>query len=114
MSIDALSQTFSALADPTRRAILARLAAGSATVTDLAHPFNISMPAVSRHLKVLEQAGLIARDRDAQYRPRRLEADRLKDAAAWLDRYRGFWEGSLDRLETHLQANAAKGPDDAI
>jgi DNA-binding transcriptional ArsR family regulator len=114
MPLDALSQTFSALADPTRRAILARLASGSATVTELAHPFDISMPAISRHLKVLEQAGLIARDRDAQYRPRRLEADRLKDAAAWLDRYRSFWEGSLDRLEAHLKAIASKEPDDGV
>ena len=113
MPLDALSQTFSALADPTRRAILARLATGSATVTELAHPFNISMPAISRHLKVLEQAGLIARDRDAQYRPRRLEAPRLKDAAAWIDRYRSFWEGSFDRLDQHLKANAPTEPDDA-
>jgi DNA-binding transcriptional ArsR family regulator len=103
MPLDALSQTFSALADPTRRAILARLASGSATVTELADPFAISMPAISRHLKVLEQAGLIAQDRNAQYRPRRLEAERLKDAAAWLERYRAFWEASLDRLEHYLK-----------
>lgn len=114
MPLDALSQTFSALADPTRRAILARLASGPATVTELADPFDISMPAISRHLKVLEQAGLIAQDRDAQYRPRRLEAQRLKAAAAWLERYRRFWEGSLDRLEAHLKAIAPKEPDDGV
>jgi DNA-binding transcriptional ArsR family regulator len=104
MSLDALSETFSALADPTRRAILARLASGSATVGELAEPFDISMPAISRHLKVLERAGLIAQEKDAQYRPRRLEAERLKDAAAWLEHYRGFWEGSLDRLVRHAEA----------
>ncbi len=114
MPLDALSETFSALADPTRRAILARLAAGSATVTELAEPFDISMPAISRHLKVLERAGLIAQAQNAQWRPRRLEAARLKDAAAWLDQYHRFWEGSFDRLDSFLKAAAAREPDDAV
>jgi DNA-binding transcriptional ArsR family regulator len=111
---DPLSETFSALADPTRRAILARLAAGPATVTELARPFDISMPAVSRHLKVLERAGLIARARDAQWRPRRLEPERLKDAAAWLDQYQRFWTGSFDRLDGYLKTIAPKEQDDAV
>lgn len=98
-----MSATFSALADPTRRAILARLATGEATVTELAKPFEISMPAVSRHLKVLEQAGLIARGREAQWRPCRLEAAPLKDAQEWLDRYQRFWNDQLDRLATYLE-----------
>jgi DNA-binding transcriptional ArsR family regulator len=97
-----LDSTFAALADPTRRAILARLASGEATVTELAEPFDISLPAISRHLKVLERAGLIARGREAQWRPRTLQADPLKEAAEWLDQYRRFWEQSLDRLEQHL------------
>ena len=102
-SADRLSTTFAALSDPTRRAILARLAAGQTTVTDLAAPFEMSLPAISKHLKVLEGAGLIARSRDAQCRPCRLEAGPLKDAAAFLERYRRFWEQSLDRLEEYLR-----------
>lgn len=98
MPTDRLSTTFAALADPTRRAILARLAAGEATVGKLAEPFDMSMPAISRHLKVLEKARLIARGRDGQWRPCRLEAAGFKDAADWLAEYRRFWEGSLDRL----------------
>src|SRR6202011_6059949 len=96
---DPLSTTLSALADPTRRAILARLASGEATVTELAEPFEISLPAVSKHLKVLERAGLIARGRAAQWRPCRLEAAPLKDAADWIEPYRRFWEESFDRLD---------------
>src|SRR5579863_2995048 len=100
MSIpDPLSATFAALADPTRRAILARLARGEATVTELANPFAISQPAISRHLKVLERAGLISRGRDAQSRPCRFEARRLKQATEWITRYRAHWEASFDRLE---------------
>src|SRR6201997_590900 len=102
MSPDRLSITFSALADPTRRAILARLISGEASVTELAEPFAMSLPAVSKHLKVLEQAGLIARGREAQWRPCRLEAGPLKDAADWLEHYRRFWEQSFDRLEDYL------------
>jgi DNA-binding transcriptional ArsR family regulator len=100
---DQLSLTFGALADPTRRAILARLASGEAAVTELAKPFDMSLPAVSKHLKVLENAGLISRGRDAQWRPARLEADRLREAAKWMERYRIFWEQSLDRLDQHLR-----------
>ena len=110
---DPLSTTLSALADPTRRAILARLASGEATVTELAEPFEISLPAVSKHLKVLERAGLIARGRAAQWRPCRLEAAPLKDAAAWIEHYRRFWEESLDRLGEYLkevQAGKKSGP----
>jgi DNA-binding transcriptional ArsR family regulator len=103
MSRDSLTTTFAALADPTRRAILARLASGEATVTSLAEPFAMSLPAISKHLKVLERAGLIARGREAQWRPRRLTADPLKDAADWLEHYRAFWEQSLDRLADHLR-----------
>jgi DNA-binding transcriptional ArsR family regulator len=99
---DHLSATYAALADPTRRAILARLAAGEATVGELAEPFAISLPAVSKHLKVLERAGLIARGRKAQWRPCRLEAGPLKDAARWLDHYRCFWDNSFDRLDEYL------------
>jgi DNA-binding transcriptional ArsR family regulator len=102
MPTDRLSLIFSALADPTRRAILARLAAGSASVTELAAPFEMSLPAVSKHLKVLERAGLIARGREAQWRPCRLEAGPLRDVSAWLDEYRQFWEGSFDRLDEYL------------
>jgi DNA-binding transcriptional ArsR family regulator len=102
MSPATLDHTFAALADPTRRAILARLASGEATVTELARPFQISLPAISRHLKVLERAGLIARGREAQWRPRSLQADPLREAADWLEQYRRFWEQSLDRLEAHL------------
>lgn len=104
MSEDYLSSTFAALADPTRRAILARLAAGEATVNELAEPFDISLPAVSRHLKVLERAGLITRSRRAQWRPCRLEAEPLEDAAHWLGQYRRFWEERFDRLDEHLQS----------
>ena len=103
MATDRLSATFSAIADPTRRAILARLVAGEATVTELAKPFDMTLPAVSKHLKVLESAGLISRGRDAQWRPARLEADRLREAAKWMERYRIFWEQSLDRLDQHLR-----------
>src|SRR6266850_2257369 len=99
MQSDRLSATFAALADPTRRAILARLASGETSVTDLAEPFDISLPAVSKHLKVLERAGLIERGREAQWRPCRLEAGPLKGVAHWLERYRRFWEESLDRLD---------------
>ena len=100
---DPLSGTLAALADPTRRAILARLALGVATVGELAAPFEISGPAISKHLKVLERAGLIRRGRDAQRRPCTLEAARLKEVADWVAGYRRFWEGSLDRLEDYLQ-----------
>jgi DNA-binding transcriptional ArsR family regulator len=103
MTPDHLSTTFSALADPTRRAILARLALGDAPVTELAQPFSMSLPAVSKHLKVLERAGLIERGRDAQWRPCRLQAGPLKDAADWLDHYRSFWNESLDRLDDYLR-----------
>jgi DNA-binding transcriptional ArsR family regulator len=99
MSSDQLSETFAALADPTRRAILARLASGEASVTELAEPFEMSMPAISKHLKVLERAGLIGRGREAQWRPCRLEAAPLKEVAGWLEHYRRFWEQSFDRLE---------------
>jgi DNA-binding transcriptional ArsR family regulator len=98
-----LSATFAALADPTRRAILARLASGETSVTELAAPFEMSMPAISKHLKVLERAGLIARGREAQFRPCRLEAGPLKDAAGWMEHYRRFWEQSFDRLDDYLQ-----------
>src|ERR1700733_10824214 len=100
---DPLSATFSALADPTRRAILARLASGEISVTKLAEPFEMSMPAISKHLKVLERAGLIARGREAQWRPCRLEAGPLKDVADWTEGYRRFWEESFDRLDDYLR-----------
>src|SRR5580700_4999489 len=100
---DQLSTTFAALADPTRRAILARLASGEVSVTELAEPFEMSMPAVSKHLKVLEHAGLITRGRDAQWRPCRLKADPLKEVAGWVDHYRRFWEQSFDRLDDYLR-----------
>lgn len=103
MNPDPLSATFAALADPTRRAILARLSTGEASVTELAQPFDMSMPAISKHLRVLERAGLISRGRDAQWRPCRLEAGPLKDIAGWVDSYRQFWEQSLDRLDDYLQ-----------
>ena len=102
MPSDTLSTTFAALADPTRRAILARLTSGEASVTELAGPFEMSLPAVSKHLKVLERAGLIARGREAQWRPCRLKAGPLKDADEWLERYRRFWEESFDRLDEYL------------
>ena len=99
---DQLSNTFAALADPTRRAILARLALGETSVTELARPFEMSMPAVSKHLKVLERAGLIVRGREAQWRPCRLEAGPLKEVASWIEEYRRFWSPYLDALERHL------------
>ncbi|WP_306028038.1 helix-turn-helix transcriptional regulator [Stappia sp. MMSF_3263] len=99
---DPLSATLSALADPTRRAILARLSQGAATVNELAEPFDISLPSVSRHLKVLEGAGLISRGREAQWRPCRLEAAPLREVDGWLGRYRKFWEGSFDRMDAYL------------
>jgi DNA-binding transcriptional ArsR family regulator len=105
-----LDATFAALADPTRRAILARLASGEATVNELAEPFAISQPAISRHLKVLEQAGLISRGVDAQRRPRRLEAEPLAEASAWLENYRRFWEESFERLDSLLDELQAKTP----
>lgn len=100
---DRLSVIFAALADPTRRAILARLADGDATVTELAEPFSISLPAISRHLKVLERAGLISRSRSGQWRSSTLEAGPLKDATDWMERYRIFWDVSFDRLDAHLR-----------
>src|SRR5438067_13885180 len=103
MSADQLDATFAALADPTRRAILARLASGETTVTAVAEPFEMSLPAISKHLKILERAGLIRRGRAAQWRPCRLEAGPLKDAADWLGDYRRFWEESLDRLESYVK-----------
>ena len=100
---DQLSTTFAALADPTRRAILARLASGQCSVTELAEPFAMSLPAVSKHLRVLENAGLISRGREAQWRPCRLEPARLREVADWTERYRAIWEGRLDRLGSYLQ-----------
>jgi DNA-binding transcriptional ArsR family regulator len=100
---DHLSTTFAALADPTRRAILARLSSGECSVTDLAEPFSMSLPAVSKHLRVLERAGLISRGREAQWRPCRLQAAPLRDVAEWAERYREIWEGRLDRLDSYLQ-----------
>ena len=112
MTPDRLNTVFSALADPTRRAILARLAAGETSVTALAEPFDISLPAISKHLKVLQHAGLIARGRTAQWRPCRLEAGPLKDAADWLEHYRRFWEQSLDRLDDYLAELQGKATPD--
>ena len=109
MPPDALSTTFGALADPTRRAILARLSLGEASVTELAEPFAMSLPAVSKHLKVLERAGLISRGREAQWRPCRLAPQPLKDATDWLEEVRRFWDESLDRLAEHLCEVQAKG-----
>jgi DNA-binding transcriptional ArsR family regulator len=103
MRPDRLSSTFAALADPTRRAILARLASGEASVTDLARPFEMTLPGISKHLKVLERAGLIARSREAQWRPCRIEAGPLKDVSNWVEHYRHFWEQSLDRLDDYLK-----------
>src|SRR3954466_7032169 len=103
MAVDQLSNTFSALADPTRRAILERLAGGQATVNELAEPFPITVQAVSKHLRVLERAGLIERGRDAQLRPSRLRGAPMKDAVEWLETYRDFWEGSFDRMEQRLR-----------
>lgn len=103
MPTDRLSATFSALADPTRRAILARLASGAATVKELSAPFDMSGPAISKHLRVLERAGLVARGREAQWRPRRLEAAPLKEVAEWAETYRRFWDASYARLDSYLQ-----------
>jgi DNA-binding transcriptional ArsR family regulator len=105
---DHLSTTFAALADPTRRAILSRLALGEAPVNELAEPFSMSLPAVSKHLKVLERAGLIVRGREAQWRPCRLAANPLKDVADWVEHYRGFWEQSFDRLDAFLREEQEK------
>ncbi|MHB2017312.1 MAG: ArsR/SmtB family transcription factor, partial [Candidatus Xenobia bacterium] len=110
---DTLSSTFAALADPTRRAMLARLSSGEATVTELAEPFNMTLPAISKHLKVLERAGLITRGRDAQWRPCRLEASRLKEVSEWLEHYRVFWSESLDRLGEYLREVQEKENDHA-
>jgi len=111
MAADRLSTTLAALADPTRRAILARLASGKTTVSELAEPFEMSLPAISKHLKVLERAGLVARGREAQWRPVSLRAEPLKDVAGWIENYRRFWEQSFDRLDAYLkelQADDAK------
>jgi DNA-binding transcriptional ArsR family regulator len=110
MSTDRLSATFQALADPTRRAILARLALGETSVSELAEPFDISGPAISRHLKVLEHAGLIARGREAQWRPCRIELNALKTIDDWLEEYRRLWEQRLDRLEDYLRALQSEPP----
>jgi DNA-binding transcriptional ArsR family regulator len=111
---DHLSVTLSALADPTRRAILARLATGEASVLEIAEPFAMSLPAVSQHLKVLQGAGLITRGRAAQWRPCRLEASSLKGASDWLDQYRRFWEGSFNKLDQYLQDIQPKEKDDGV
>jgi len=117
VSSDRLSAIFAALADPTRRAILARLTEGDAVVSELAAPFNISLPAISRHLKVLERAGLISRSRSAQWRSSSLEAEPLREATDWMERYRVFWDANLDQLDAHLkrvqqqkQARQREGP----
>jgi DNA-binding transcriptional ArsR family regulator len=102
MAVDNLSLTFGALADPTRRAILARLATGEASVTELAKPFDMTLPAISKHLKVLERAGLVVRGRDAQWRPCRIQARPLREADSWIERYRDIWEQRFDRLDAHL------------
>jgi DNA-binding transcriptional ArsR family regulator len=112
MSPDRLSLTFAALADPTRRAILARLSSGQTSVGELARPFSMSLPAVSKHLKVLERSGLIARGRDAQWRPCRLEAAPMKEAVNWLEHYRRFWEESFDRLDEYLARLQKEKPSD--
>jgi DNA-binding transcriptional ArsR family regulator len=112
MAADSLSTTFAALADPTRRAILARLTEGTATVKELSEPFPMSGPAVSKHLRVLERAGLIVRGREAQWRPARLEPAPLKDVAEWAETYRRFWEASYDRLDEYLQTLKARETDD--
>ena len=108
MATDQLSVTFAALADPTRRAILARLVTGECSVTELAEPFEMSLPAVSKHLQVLERAGLIVRGREAQWRPCRLEAGPIREVADWTERYRAIWEQRFDRLDTYLQQLKAK------
>jgi DNA-binding transcriptional ArsR family regulator len=110
---DPLSETFAALADPTRRAILARLALGETSVTELAAPFEMSMPAVSKHLKVLERAGLIARGREAQWRPCRLQAAPLRDVSGWVEHYRRFWEQSLDRLDDYIRELKSRSANDS-
>jgi DNA-binding transcriptional ArsR family regulator len=113
MIADPLSATFSALADPTRRSILARLASGERSVSELAEPFDMTMPAITKHLKVLEKAGLIERGRKAQWRPCRLKAEPLKTASDWIDQYRRFWEESFDRLELYLkELQAQEKPDE--
>jgi DNA-binding transcriptional ArsR family regulator len=112
MPADQLSKTFKALADPTRRAILARLQLGEVSVLELAKPFDMSLPAISQHLKVLETAGLVARSREAQWRPCRLDAAKLKEATEWLDQYRRFWDGSFDRLDRYLAKSQAKNRKD--
>lgn len=109
MTTDPLSQVFAALADPTRRAILARLAEGEASVNELAAPFDITLPAISKHLKVLEKAGLIERTRTAQWRPCRLQAAPLKDVADWIGHYKQYWEESFDRLDAYLKELQQKG-----
>ena len=109
METERLDHTFAALADPTRRAILSRLAAGEASVTELAAPFEMSLPAVSKHLKVLERAGLIARGRDRQRRPARLEAEPLREVAEWTEPYRRFWEESYERLDEYLDELQGRG-----
>jgi DNA-binding transcriptional ArsR family regulator len=111
VSGDHLSDVFFALADPTRRAILARLTAGEASVTELAEPFDMSMPAVTKHLKVLERAGLVTRGREAQWRPVRLDPEPLREVSGWLEAYRRFWDESLDRLDDYLQAIQKGDPD---
>lgn len=111
MQTDPLSAKFAALADPTRRAILARLCEGEASVNELAEPFDMSLPAVSKHLKVLEKAGLISRGREAQWRPARLEPMGLKGVAEWLEHYRRFWDTSFDRLDAYLQKIQKGNPD---
>jgi DNA-binding transcriptional ArsR family regulator len=110
MAIDSLSATFAALADPTRRAILARLSRGETSVTELAEPFEMSMPGISKHLKVLEKAGLIERGREAQWRPCRLQAKPLKEIADWTSQYKKFWEESFDRLEEYLKELQKNNP----
>lgn len=112
MPSDPLSLTFAALADPTRRAILARLATGERTVGELAQPFAMSGPAISKHLKVLERAGLVSRGRDAQWRPCRLEAEPLKEVAEWAEAYRQFWDASYERLDAYLNHLMSEDPDD--
>ncbi len=111
MATDPLSLTFAALADPTRRAILARLASGAASVKELAEPFDMSGPAVSKHLRVLERAGLVARSRKAQYRPRRLEPSPIKEVAEWAENYRRFWDASFKRLDQYLERLKEKEKD---
>ncbi|MDA0833559.1 MAG: metalloregulator ArsR/SmtB family transcription factor [Planctomycetota bacterium] len=113
MNTDHLSTTFAALSDPTRRAILARLSQGELSVTDLAQPFKISLPGISKHLKVLERAGLIERSREAQWRPCKLKAEPLQEAADWIDHYRKFWEESFDRLDDYLRHIQKKEESDA-